>query len=598
MAKFLNVGVSTAITIAQFASMAFLIICCVTAPVFKQIGLSKTDGIVFGTFGYCEQGSCSSASASYHPEQLATSASWKMGTSAREALGKILVIMPVAAGLAFLSMLGSFISLFGAIGTSGAAFVINLLLSVIAFAGSALMCIVVFLLFYPNITWCGWLLIPAAAVNLVCIPLTFLSYSLAPSKEQDSDAESEFTGRQEITSLGQPSSKGPFEEDVFYNSSKKSILEKPAYPEFYKGPEIATSTTLNSGTTDSKSDREKLLSDKPLPNPVLKTAYGTAKVMRPVTEDVENDFSFENNAKETQPYSAIAGPQRDDRASMEISAPAVSAMNGYRDPSSTSSFYSERDQRVSRQNTLNTTDLRPSSALIVDSDARKEKSNNDVLQHIIDNAIHEDDEEFIKQQTIDPSERPHLDEDDGIQDDDSDFTSVSQRGINPNYVPLSSGVKNTTHPPQVMKTHVPRTTNYPSVPLGNTQGNAQGRPFIPLDHQRAPMNHPRMVAPLRVPHVYQPQQAAPRGYVAPQQGYRPNNAPTASETVLTTNPDFMIPGVPSGGLGAKRAQRQIYASPPHSNPSTNYKPAYKKRLPRHNMPPASMTREGPYSGMM
>lgn len=66
MAKFLNVGVSSAITVAQFVSMAFLIICCVTAPVFKQIGLSKADGIVFGTFGYCEQGSCSSASASYH----------------------------------------------------------------------------------------------------------------------------------------------------------------------------------------------------------------------------------------------------------------------------------------------------------------------------------------------------------------------------------------------------------------------------------------------------------------------------------------------------------------------------------------------------
>lgn len=594
MAKFLNVGVSSAITVAQFVSMAFLIICCVTAPVFKQIGLSKADGIVFGTFGYCEQGSCSSASASYHPEQLATSESWKMGTTAREALGKILIIMPVAAGLDFFSMLGSFISLFGAIGTSGAAFVINLLLSVIAFAGSALMCIVVFLLFYPNITWCGWLLIPAAAINLVCIPLIFLSYSLAPSKDQDSDAESDYTDRQGLTSLDQPPSKDLYEEDVFYNSSKKSALEKPAYPDFYKGPEIATSTTLNSGTTDSRSDREKLLNDKPLSNPVLKTAYGTAKIMKPVTEDAENDFSFENNTKETLPYSAIAGSQRDDHASIEMRAPAAAAMNGYRDPSSTSSFYSERDHRASRQDTLNTADLQPSSALNVDAGAKKDKSSKDVLQHIIDNAIDEDDEEFIKQQTIDPSERPYLDEDDGIKDDDSDFTSVSQRGINPNYMPLSNGVKSTNYPPQPMKTHVPRTTNYPSVPLGS----AQVRPLVPLDHQRAPMNHPRMVAPQRVPHMYQPQQPVPRGYVAPQQGYRPSNAPTASEAVLTTNPDFMIPGVPSGGLGAKRAQRQNYAPTSHSVSSTHYRPAYNKRLPRQNMPPASMSRDGPYSGMM
>lgn len=90
------------ITILQFVSMAFLIICCVTAPVFKQIGLSKYNDITYGVFGYCNGNNCSKASASYNPSQFQESNdNWKINNHARGVLGKILIVTPIAAGLNF-----------------------------------------------------------------------------------------------------------------------------------------------------------------------------------------------------------------------------------------------------------------------------------------------------------------------------------------------------------------------------------------------------------------------------------------------------------------------------------------------------------------
>ncbi|KAH3900416.1 SUR7/PalI family protein SCDLUD_003395 [Saccharomycodes ludwigii] len=176
------ISFSTILIGFQFASLAALIIACVTAPVFKQIGLSSYNGIHYGVFGYCDDTStCTKASANYHPSEVTSSSSnWKLDDYARSTLGELLIVVPISAGVLFIAMVSNIISTvfsFKANGTSSLIiFIINLILSFLGFAGSAFSCIVCFLLFYPNVTWCSWILIPSAVLALLSLPLTFFIY--------------------------------------------------------------------------------------------------------------------------------------------------------------------------------------------------------------------------------------------------------------------------------------------------------------------------------------------------------------------------------------------------------------------------------------
>ncbi|SCW02629.1 LAFE_0F10814g1_1 [Lachancea fermentati] len=589
MGKRFSIGISSVITVLEFASMAFLIICCVTAPVFSQIGLSKYDSTVYGTFGYCKSGDCSAASANYGPESIDSDADWSMNSSARTSLGKILIVVPIAAGLTFFAMFINFLAQFSSVGRHAAVFVINLLLTLLAFASSALVCIVVFLLFYPHVTWCSWLLVPAAALNLLCVPLTFVAHSQAAKGddlEEDSDDE------QKLNRLETLGSQSNFRLNEYYNESKSSALEKPVnLPDYYKGSQIVTSTTLNSGTTDSRSEREALMTDQQGPNPYAKTSMNNS-AMVPLSEEPNDEMH------QTRPYSVI----RDSDASLGRSGAssktgAIPAYNApqqfYRDISNSSSFYTESPKGVSRTGSLNTTDLKPNSVLGLDDTRKKNQpTGHDELQGIIKNAIdEEDDDEFIKQQTVDPSEIPPLDDDDGIKDDDSDFTSVSQRGVNPNYMPsvTANRVQHPQHMPMVAN-QKPRVGLLPSAnhyfPPQQYSGPPVQQGHTPYARAPAFQHHP--------PQMYQQQPSAgyPQQYQVPPQRSQYGNAPTASDMVLNANPDFMV-------AGNARKPRGPNMYPQAGATSTHYKPAYKKRLPRQtNLPPASMTREGPYSGMM
>ncbi|SCU99030.1 LADA_0H17106g1_1 [Lachancea dasiensis] len=598
MATRSKVGVSSIIFVAQFTSMAFLIICCVTAPVFKQIGLAKSGDIVFGTFGYCDEGHCSSASANYHPDGLATAENWKMGSSAREKLGSILIVMPVAAGLSFLAMMMNFVQHFGRISFSGAAFVINLLLTLAAFASSALMCVVTFLLFYPKVTWCSWLLVPAAALNVICVPLTYVVHSLSPSSEEDDfDSKENSLFGTNVTRLDHDAMDDRYSMDEYNESYKNGNSDKAVYPELYKGPQIATSTTLNSGTTGSRSDRDAFVRENQNVNEekrALKTTIG-----RPTNAESPGDFPFENNSKEMRPYSAITDSPLDQRTNREDSvrdamgAPPLA----YRGPSATSSFYSQPG--VSRQGTLTTTDLRPTSALEVHEEIQK-RPGPDELQNIISGAIREeDDEEFIKQQTIDPSERPTLDEDDGIKDDDSDFTSVSQRGINPNYMHYMPGLRPAYQPSQMGGRPVLRN---PAAQPTVSRGDPSEHPHhgVPMQVQKQYGAHPNGIGSHTMYPPY-PLQPSGQGINGPQsnRSYRPTqNMRRTSDTILNASPEFMMSSAPpSRAMGARNHQQGALIPPPQTASTPIYRPAYKKRLPKQNIPAASMAKDSPYGGL-
>ncbi|CAB4254249.1 similar to Saccharomyces cerevisiae YOL019W (ohnolog of YFR012W) Putative protein of unknown function [Maudiozyma barnettii] len=249
----------------QFISMAFLIICCVTAPVFKQIGLSKYESITYGVFGYCSgSDGCSKAKGSYDPYSLTDdTTAWKLKSESRKALGSILIVMPIAAGLNFfafvaasVSAIMSFLNSSSYNEISAVSFIINIIFQLVAFLSAALMCVVTFLLFYPHVTWCTWLLIPAGVLPLLSLPLLFFAYlSKGPVEEFIDQDEMGLAGNQRLLNV----------EDLYDTNNNNidpmshTVLPdiEPANPAEKKDDSFTFTTRSDSDGTDSSLDKEK-----------------------------------------------------------------------------------------------------------------------------------------------------------------------------------------------------------------------------------------------------------------------------------------------------------------------------------------------------
>ena len=267
-----NNALLAVISLFQFVAIAFLIIGSVTAPVFHQIGLSKFGGITYGTFGYCIQGDCSAASSNYRPFSLTDDPSaWNIDSSSRRSLGEILICMPIAAGVNFLGFLVTIATMFIVTSQSGKyslpVFMINLIFGVAGFCITALICVVVFLLFYPHVTWCAWLLIPAAAVTLLVLPLQFWSYlargrtvelDVTEMQEEEEEEEEEESNKE----IGEKMLTIPDRYDRQDNSEHLATSEYPSTPKFFVPPSrgpvpprepIEGKDSYNSGNSDVSS---------------------------------------------------------------------------------------------------------------------------------------------------------------------------------------------------------------------------------------------------------------------------------------------------------------------------------------------------------
>ncbi|QLQ78418.1 hypothetical protein HG537_0A06650 [Torulaspora globosa] len=214
----------------QFIAMGFLIIASVTAPVFKEIALSKYEGTSYGVFGYCESdGSCTKASATYEPFKVGADGNWNLGKTARKNLGKVLIMTPIAAGLniiAFLTTLVAFVVGLVRDSSNGVLFTLNLVMTAIGFATSGVACVVVFLLFYPHVTWCCWLLIPAAVLPLVAVPMVFVAHSSRKRADREV-SDDELTGIVQHDAILDSEFDSPSRKDGTMNNTSDSLLEKP-----------------------------------------------------------------------------------------------------------------------------------------------------------------------------------------------------------------------------------------------------------------------------------------------------------------------------------------------------------------------------------
>ncbi|KAH3683689.1 hypothetical protein WICPIJ_005373 [Wickerhamomyces pijperi] len=186
-------GGSTAILVIGMLSLACLVLACITAPASSTFGLAFAEDIMYGTLGYCNTSTneCVVGSPFYSVTGLTSLHDWKMDDNARNTLAKILITIPVAAFLVLLNIIFNLLGHIKVIGHSFGFNIFRFVVATLAFFASAIACIITFLLFYPHVKWPAWLLIPAASLNLINIPLSFYVMRVTPGTDNGDQEQEE-----------------------------------------------------------------------------------------------------------------------------------------------------------------------------------------------------------------------------------------------------------------------------------------------------------------------------------------------------------------------------------------------------------------------
>lgn len=648
--------ISTIILIFQFVTIALLVISFVTVPLFKftsnkksstsnLLSLSEHYGIQYGVFGYCETAKkeCSSPSANYKAyeiqhEHKKHDSDWKLDLNARKTLSELLIVVPVAAGLVFLNFIGSSLNIITKRKDINEnerfifiQFIISIIFSFLAFAGCAMSCIVVFLLFYPHINWPAWVLIPAAVLSLLCLPLTFFQYLNKKGEVYNietgaiiEEKQHDLYGNSRLLS-----------DDIVYEEDKQSIdyfddndghisdedKSKNFFTELKKfntnnmnsSSDFDNKTSLNN--SDSYAQPSKLVD-------VMKNGGSKNTSTSNLSSNYESKKDSYNMYHEYK-QNESEGHSNTNSYPAKYDSAALSG-NQYRDASDTSSYYVTANSfaapempgsRLERDNTFKTNDFKPESILLLDKKSPLENING--MNHKASNLpatteeevanysdISDSDRDFVRQNIIPKSQRPELDSDDGLHDDQgSNFTSVSQRAGNPQYIQKKFNAQ-----PNMMNTY-----------QGNTY---QNQPPMMQQQQMMPQQQQMRGYPQQNQYNYyqQQQRSGPMGGFAGQppaqyqqynggqmnrvgikhQGLNPqqrNRAPM----IFQNNADFSAPT----GSSYQQQQYQGNSAMQSKFHPPVYKPGYKKRpMGASNMigpaslanPYANGSAQQPYSG--
>ncbi|CAK7901803.1 hypothetical protein CAAN1_11S04632 [[Candida] anglica] len=573
-----SIGLGSVAVFLQVVALAFLILAIISVPVVKSLSLGSTSNYTYGVFGYCNGSDCIKATYPWVPSQVKDNVrDWAMSSSARDSLAKILIIGPIAAGLVFFSVIFSLAGLFA----THIVGVIALVVAILAFLTTAVICIAVVMLFFPHVSWTGWILVGAAAAMLISIPLLLLATKYGSYEELENDSSS----REDLTRF----------ED--YGEESKFGYVPPPQSQTLGGGFPKQPNTYADTTTSSISREYDY-------KPVV-TTLGNG--YNPTTTR-DNNSIYNANPQKTFDFT-----QKEGVSSAPTRPAYVAGQSGT--GSSTSNYYSGEDKvslvngpntPVSSQRNMAPT-IVPTVATPTLHDAPLSKvpavpypvstygSPNDPVRTPYNPTVFEHHPEveghkpFTELRDDDvnkfANEEPPID-----SDTESDFTSVSQRAPNPQYYQGNSPERGHAPPPppHVQQFHLP-----------------QQQPHL----VRVPMMQQHQQQPLQIPpqQHYQQQQQQQQPYSYGQSAYstpapppppphgpssnigyfnqvpppqqQQQRGPTVADSVLNNNPDFAIGG------GFKKNNRQNMSNIARGP----------RRLSNSGMPAASMTRDGPYS---
>ncbi|KAK6204320.1 SUR7/PalI family-domain-containing protein [Scheffersomyces amazonensis] len=443
-------------------SFVFLLLATISSPIVSSFNLGKTSSHTYGIFGFCKisDNSCSKATYPYTLSGVDDKTdNWFLDSTTRDTLAKIFIIAPIALGFNFISLVVIIISHFQIKPAIIGGIVVNLL----AFILTTLVAVIVIITFYPNLGWTGWILIGSAAATLI----SFIFMILTLLFHQEEDSELDVYDDSDVV------------ENKFTNYSDKGL--GGGFNSTFNAP--ITSNTLatatNNYSTNNTFESSSIEKDYEYKQ---KTASQTQAYDRSVNSNtslynnrpqIANDFT---NKPVVQPYySVVTGSDHGSKVTLD-----------------------QQQQQQQQQAPYPKTNQYPTSVFEHHPEVEGHKPFTE-----LDDEYYQDVEEEL-------DESVPLNRNGTGSDADSDFTSVSQRAVNP----------------QFYGHQVPAQNQYQQQYYPNAQQ------FQPHFQQTSPTSFPPQQGQYQQQPVYynsyQPQ-AAPR---APQS--------TISDNVLSQNPDFAV----------------------------------------------------------
>lgn len=468
------VGFNVVSLVLVLVASVFLLLATISTPIVDTFNLAKTSHSTYGIFGACQGSLCSAAT---YPVVLSlvddNTSNWLLQDSTRDNLAKIFVVAPIALGFSFIT----FFILVASVFTSNNVVLVALVGNILSFITTTLVAVIVVLVFYPNVAWTGWLLIGAAAATLISLVFMVLQLTINKDTRSDDVSLSEFVDKE---------SKSDFATPFGTLDNNYKAFDAPA-----SNPYNDSSSLISKGFESRASAQQ---------------SYGKQYngLIRPVQ----------------QPQQPVPGKRNLSNSSVYNSNPQLANDFTQQNYHSSGSFYDANEGTAKPMTTYPSELLYPPTNV----DPVYPRNHTSVFEHHPEVEGHKpftelndyDDEDIPLQNNLPAGRDPN------DSDADSDFTSVSQRAINPRFRDYQS---------------VPQ-QQYPNVqqfaPHFQQQQQQQQSPLMNQNYQQQPpQNYPSYNQTYT-----QPAAAQHRG-------------PTISDAVLNNNPDFGV-----GGIGPSKRKVQ------------------------------------------
>lgn len=214
----------------QLISFSGFMICCLTSPIIRNWGLAQAAGVSYSTFGYCKtlnSFSCSRVRLIYNTSKEKLPGPflkrWWLSPKARHTIGGLLISIPVATCLTFISFALPLviIFLFQTGGTNVSLITSNAILHILTLLSTIFACTVVLLQFHPYTTWCGWLTLPCSLCSLLACIFSVLGLIRLRSQTENIAKEASIENVDSILKL--------------YGTSQTSSSLGENYPQTTKG---------------------------------------------------------------------------------------------------------------------------------------------------------------------------------------------------------------------------------------------------------------------------------------------------------------------------------------------------------------------------
>lgn len=434
------------------------------------------------------------------------------------------------------------------------------------------------MLFYPNVSWTGWILVGSAAAMLVSLPLLLLGVKFGDYDSIDLSSLDD----EDLTRFEDHHTESKFNY-LPPNETNSSISRDYEYkPSNFNGG--ATNNFNNTGNVNNRgvnNPNTTMMSNNSMYNSAPQRAYDLTKQPSSGAGTAVGSNNFYNDDG-IEKVSLVNGPNSTVSANRNMAphlVPTVPQINNNNNNNSS----------ININNNNVTTDLPPNNQAsgkapypMSSNNSRNPNYNPTVFDH------HPEVEGHKPFTELDDQEIPQHDILDS--DDESDFTSVSQRAPNPQY--YSQGPP----PPPVHQQPMYPIQNGPPPPqqqYNNTYHHQapppQHQQHVPLQKQYQPQYSPVSPNP---PQGYQQQPQLQPSYFNSQPGLAPAQpqprGPTISDNALNNNPDFAV----GGGFAKKKVlpMAPTFAQSPY-NVTRVQRPGQNGR---QNIPGASQSRDGPY----